>query len=384
MSYSLFFRFSDDLRVKSEQTVYQAARKWFLLYRKKIADQCAQASSESLDQTESKSASASGVSDTSSPQQSPLQSSKEKCSSGRPCTSCRSVLSASAKLLLPCLRLPLCSANFLFDVVRLDRTFLNLDLPTEDASAPAPPVHKLHRAMYDEAISWQGFSKKRREAMKLSSTIRVIGIDGSIELVDPSLPDRQEQNRDKEDERKTPRPIRFCSRVGSSAPLSSEPVSISNAFGASDQLGSESARVFFDGNWRAMHWLIPDVGNMTFDNAVSSSLCPVDGYIFRLYARKSKRPPDVAEEGYCLAFRLGLDEEETGLSQDLGFFETIKYEIWCKDNRTSKLMRIQTETTSPDRTYYDSFKISWEQLMASDYVNSDGAVEITLKVKFDG
>lgn len=143
---------SDDLHVRSEQTVYQAARRWMQHQIETTTAACSnnvnkeqalQADESNTSKSEShkptkkeRSNSDPGAWMSNRPAMaSGGDSQAEKCASAFPCLSCRSVLAPAALNVLRCVRLPLCSADFLQDVVRLDQTFLCLDPPRAAVSS---------------------------------------------------------------------------------------------------------------------------------------------------------------------------------------------------------------------------------------------------------
>jgi len=409
---------SDNLRVKSEQTVYQAASSWFPEYREHVFHSCPNPMSEDCDEGEEEAEEAASASssldnensasrvpsdrhDESNSLDLQAQSSnenknqsmesvdssdspRETCDYDSLCTTCYSALNTAARMLLSCLRLPLCSANFLQDVVGRDTIFLQFDEsgPEQDSDASSPSsdsIDELFKSLFLEAQSWQSFSKERRACMKPPSTINLLQNNGLVAHGDAKSKKKEEE--------KAVRPTRFSERYGSALLLTGhhpapesyplDGLGVSKSF-----LAVGSARSFLDGQWKAMRWRLTGVASLARGRRCLSPSFPVDGYFFRLSARKS------SNEDNRLSLFVALDEDATHLSRS--FFAKVRFELWCSKSRTdARLVRLSSSkvwtvhASATSRGYKDLFKLTWEQLMASDYVSNDGALEFMVRVKFE-
>jgi len=364
---------SDNLQVLSEQTVYQAAVRWFSQYRSKVTQLCQHFASNSSDNDSEVESASRGESKV-----------LERPEAGRipenQCVSCCSAISSVAAKLLHCLRLPLCSVDFLRDVVRYSKSFRlawdplprrqSSSLSSSSAPRGTQTVQDLFLALQEEAQSWQGFSAERRKRLRPPSTI--LCKHGSYVV---SFRSRDDDDGDDDDE--VSLPTRFKKRNGTSALVEESRPSFGEdtAFGSGVDGYATAvgyACAFMDGKHRSILWRFPI--DSIKDQRLLSARFPINGYWFRLQAY-------IDDDAF--SFYASLCQSETGLDDEIGFFLPLRFNTFGRDWESGQLVPLRLDD---QESYYTSslcswghdslFSEPWEQTVASRYVSASQVMEL--------
>jgi len=335
---------SDKILVQSEQSVFSAACMCLSRYAEKLTSNCPKKKREIDDE--------------------------DGCTYGYPCPSCLAKVSSASSMFLHCLRLPTFSANFLHDVVK-DSLFMDMSTPCPSLSFPngrPRSVREVFELMYQEAVDWQRCSEQRQNLTLLATSI----LDIRLPLSPSSSP--------KVCDRQIPLPSRFVKR---SAPPDGDEKSVEYGDGVMVHSRSYgSAYAYPSGAGKVMRWRIPKVVGVKEKGSFSSPSFGVEGYPFSLTGIKAKKNDHDQDHCFDLMLRLRPPQSRAAM------FLLVSWRVTAKNWSTNKMDRLWFNNSllfSGEKIWLhcrpDLFKKTWNELMASDYVDESGAIEIEVHVR---
>jgi len=385
---------SDEIRVNSENTVYQAAKTWIMRYTERLTEACRKECRESK-QKEQKCGPSESKSSTSATFQ------PKDCSSLHPCPPCLASLASVAISVLQCLRLPLCSASFLRDVVMHDRTFAFEHLPVYGPSVAASmqahalpvidSVYELFAHLYVESRAWQEFPGEIRffRPRTTQYDVRLLEtLSSSAEAYVSFFRDLRQQVYDRQqalrqgDNKAYQLPRRFGNRKD----IPSGIVDVESiAFG--DGMVSEGvgvAKSYLSSSWKVMQWRFPDVMGMESNTLYFSPSWSVDGYVYRL--RAGLAPSLNARRDRFFTLELLLDAEATGFSRRHRFSIRTAFNFIIRAVQHRKVIPLNVQTVKFDDTtrYHgtkDLYSAPISRLAHGGFLNDLGGVEIWVRVQ---